>query len=135
MCMNTNVYLFETVLFLIDRISACCIHISFVCFQKQPSRPTSGFFFVSFCLYLLYVMISYLYSSIVEKKFHVIFFSMVVVCLLKCHTLLCCFENKCVKEDDSLVQQVYAELILPAMLPSSSSLSACVNIGLPQPLE
>lgn len=41
------------------------------------------------CFYLLYVMI-YLYSSIV--KIHVIFFSMVVVCLLKCHTLLCRFE-------------------------------------------
>lgn len=39
----------------------------------------------------------YLYSLIV--KMYVILFSMVVVCLLKCHTLLCCFKINVAKMD------------------------------------
>lgn len=69
MCMKTNVYLWEMVLFLSTESVLACSHFLFyvtkTAFIVNRRRRVDYF-----CLYLLYVMISYLYSSIVEISCH-----------------------------------------------------------------
>lgn len=84
------------------RISACCIHISFVCFQNSLSRPLRVEFF--FCLYLLYVTISYLYSSVVGNFIVIFFFPWLWSACWNTIHFTCCFENKCAKRDKRLVR-------------------------------
>lgn len=62
-------------------------------------------FSVLFCLYLLYVMISYLYSSIVEISCHFLFHGCGLLAEMPYTFVL--FQNKCLKEKtDSTSEQV-----------------------------